>query len=135
MDTSFKPTPLTPDGKFPSAVFCVFSNRILAIVASAAMCYWRHGTLRLSAPLLAFTPCALSNTISSWSQYQALVYVSFALQTIFKSIKILPVMLMGRLLKGASYSYTEYGEALVPQPPSPSLPCPSDPACSLLLRA
>lgn len=113
MNTEFTPTPSVPTGKFPSAVFCVFSNRILAIVVSAAVCYYKNGTLNLKAPLLAFTPCALSNTVSSWSQYQALTYVSFALQTVFKSVKILPVMLMGRILKGTQYSFAEYVEAVV----------------------
>eukprot|EP01031_Cornospumella_fuschlensis_P037528 gene37528-45578_t len=111
MNTTFNSTPLTPSGKFPSAVFCVFSNRILAIIASAGVVYWKHKTLSLAAPLLAFTPCALSNTVSSWSQYEALLFVSFALQTIFKSIKILPVMFMGRVLKGTKYETAEYVEA------------------------
>ncbi|RYG96097.1 hypothetical protein EON65_54940, partial [archaeon] len=111
MNTTFNSTPLTPSGKFPSAVFCVFSNRVLAIIASAAVVYWKHKSLNLAAPLLAFTPCALSNTVSSWSQYEALLFVSFALQTIFKSIKILPVMFMGRVLKGTKYETAEYIEA------------------------
>jgi adenosine 3'-phospho 5'-phosphosulfate transporter B2 len=65
-----------------------------------------------SAPLLYFTPCALSNTISSWSQYQALAFVSFSLQTLFKAVKVIPVMVMGRVLKGTTYSWTEYLEAV-----------------------
>lgn len=112
MNSSFNPTPLNPSGKFPSAVFCVFSNRILAIFVSASVNWWKHGTLLLAAPFVAFMPCALSNTVSSWSQYEALVYVSFALQTIFKSIKILPVLLMGKLLKGTQYTTAEYLEAV-----------------------
>lgn len=112
MDTQFKPTPLTPSGHFPSATFCVFSNRFLAIIVSAGFCWFYHGTLTSAAPLLSFTPCALSNTLSSWGQYQALSYVGFSLQTIFKSMKIIPVMLMGTLLKGTRYSAMEYVEAV-----------------------
>ena len=64
----------------------------------------RHGTVSNgAAPLLSFAPCALSNTFSSWSQYNALKFVSFPVQTIFKSSKIIPVMIMGRLLKGTVY--------------------------------
>lgn len=112
MNTTFNSTPMTPSGKFPSATFCVFSNRFLAIIISGAACLMYHGTLTGPAPLLSFTPCALSNTISSWSQYQALSFVSFSLQTIFKSTKIIPVMLMGTMLKGTKYSSAEYAEAL-----------------------
>lgn len=112
MDTTFTPTPLVPSGKFPSATFCVFSNRALAIVFAAGACYWYHGTVQSSAPLWYFTPCALSNTISSWSQYKALSYVSFNLQTLFKSTKVIPVMIMGSILKGTIYTKKEYLEAL-----------------------
>lgn len=113
MDTQFTPTPLTPKGKFPSATFCVFSNRFLALIASGIACYAYHGRLDSNVPLIRFTPCALSNTLSSWSQYQALTCVSFSLQTIFKSIKILPVMLMGKFLKGTQYSLMEQLEAIL----------------------
>ena len=34
------------------------------------------------------------------------------LQTLFKSAKVIPVMLMGKVLNGKSYSWVEYGEAL-----------------------
>lgn len=112
MNTTFKPTPMTPSGHFPSATFCVFSNRFLAIFVSALACYLRHGSVVSAAPLLSFTPAALSNTLSSWGQYQALDYVSFSLQTIFKSSKIIPVMFMGTFLKGTVYSRLEYMEAI-----------------------
>lgn len=112
MDTHFEPTPMTPSGHFPSATFCVFSNRFLAIIVSAIACWTFHGTTTSAAPLLSFTPAAISNTMSSWAQYQALDFVSFALQTIFKSTKIIPVMLMGTVLKGTVYSKLEYIEAV-----------------------
>lgn len=113
MNTQYSPTPMNPSGMFPSATFCVFSNRFLAIIF-AALCCWRvHGTVYSSAPLLAFTPCALSNTISSYSQYQALSFVSFSTQTLFKSTKVIPVMLMGKLLKGTNYHCIAYLEAIV----------------------
>ena len=111
MSQKFDPTPLNPSGMFPSATFCVFSNRLLAIIVAYCACKYMHGTVQSSAPLLAFTPCSLSNTISSWSQYKALNYVTFSMQTIFKSTKVIPVMLMGTVLQGVSYSKTEYLEA------------------------
>ena len=86
MDTKFKPTPLNPSGMFPSATFCVFSNRCLAIIVAAIICRVKYGSFQSGAPLIYFTPCAISNTISSWGQYQALSYVSFSLQTLFKAV-------------------------------------------------
>ena len=43
---------------------------------------------------------AVSNLLSSWCQYEALKYVSFPCQTLFKSFKLLPVMVMGKVRKG-----------------------------------
>ena len=40
---------------------------------------------------------AVSNLLSSWCQYEALKYVSFPCQTLFKSFKLLPVMVMGKV--------------------------------------
>ena len=43
MTTKFHPTPMVPDGMFPSATFCVFSNRFLAIILAAGLCWRTHG--------------------------------------------------------------------------------------------
>jgi solute carrier family 35 (adenosine 3'-phospho 5'-phosphosulfate transporter), member B2 len=115
MTTVFTPTERVPDGKFPSAAFCVFSNRFLAVIVALVAVKVRHGSFFANnkAPLWAFTPCALSNTLSSWSQYASLKYVSFPVQTVFKSSKIIPVMVMGKCLKGTSYEYSQYFEAFL----------------------
>ena len=113
MTTRFNPTTHSPDGKFPSAAFCVFSNRFLAVLVAMVAVKVRHGAIWSNnvAPLLAYTPCAISNTISSWSQYASLRFVSFPVQTVFKSSKIIPVMIMGKILKGTQYPVREYLEA------------------------
>ena len=98
-------------GKFPSATFCVFSNRVLAIVVAAAVMVYQHGCVSVPAPMWAFAPCSLSNSLSSWGQYQSLHYVSFPLQTLTKSTKVIPVMLMGKLLNNKKYAWVEYAEA------------------------
>jgi adenosine 3'-phospho 5'-phosphosulfate transporter B2 len=115
MTTPFEPTPRVPDGKFPSAAFCVFSNRFLAVIVALITVRIKHGAFfeNNKASLWAFTPCALSNTLSSWSQYASLKYVSFPVQTVFKSSKIIPVMIMGKVLKGTRYPLSQYMEALL----------------------
>jgi adenosine 3'-phospho 5'-phosphosulfate transporter B2 len=113
MTTEFEPTKDSPDGRFPSAAFCVFSNRFLAIIVAMIAVKLKHGSVfgNNVAPLHAFSPCALSNTMSSWSQYASLRYVSFPVQTVFKSSKIIPVMIMGKFLKGTTYPKSQYIEA------------------------
>lgn len=115
MTTVFTATTRVPDGRFPSAAFCVFSNRFLAVVVAMIAVRIKHGAVFANnrAPLWSFTPCALSNTMSSWSQYASLKYVSFPVQTVFKSSKIIPVMVMGKVLKGTVYPWSQYVEALL----------------------
>jgi len=115
MTTVFDPTKNVPNGKFPSAAFCVFSNRFLAVIVGAILCRLKHGAFfaNSTAPLISFAPCSMSNTLSSWSQYASLKYVAFPVQTVFKSSKIIPVMIMGRFLKGTTYPFGQYAEALL----------------------
>lgn len=115
MTTEFTPTENVPSGRFPSAAFCVFSNRFLAVIVAIIAVRIKHGSVfgNNKAPLWSFTPCALSNTMSSWSQYASLQYVSFPVQTVFKSSKIIPVMMMGKFLKGTIYPFGQYVEALL----------------------
>ena len=88
MSSTYTPTSLNPSGKFPSAIFCVFANRIVAVIVAAIICYFQNGSVETGVPLWYFTPCALSNTISSWSSYLSLKFVHFTVQTIFKSTKV-----------------------------------------------
>jgi len=115
MTSEFNPTPNVQDGKFPSAAFCVFSNRFLAVIVGAIACRLKHGAFfaNNTAPFHSFIPCALSNTLSSWSQYASLKFVAFPVQTVFKSSKIIPVMMMGKFLKGTTYTVGKYIEALL----------------------
>lgn len=115
MTTPFEPTKYSNDGIFPSAAFCVFSNRFLAIIVAMIAVRLKHGSIfaNNTAPLYAFSPCALSNTMSSWSQYASLRFVSFPVQTVFKSSKIIPVMIMGVMLKGSVYPFIQYIEAVL----------------------
>merc|ERR1719424_922477 len=77
MTTTYNATEAVPDGMFPSATFCVFANRSIAIVVAAVICYFKFGTLQSAPPFWYFSPCSLSNVLSSWGQYAALKYVAF----------------------------------------------------------
>jgi adenosine 3'-phospho 5'-phosphosulfate transporter B2 len=104
------------NGKFSSSAFLVFENRVFALVLACIMVlYSRHNSKSSlgDAPLYAYIPSSLSNSISSWSQYEALKYVSFPSQVLSKSCKIIPVMLVGVLVNGKSYPLLEYFEAIL----------------------
>lgn len=84
-------------GKFKSSAFCVFGNRFLALFISLAIVLFRRLTMTKPmkvAPYYWYAPSSLSNSLSSWAQYEALKFVSFPTQVLSKSCKIIPVMLV-----------------------------------------
>lgn len=106
-----------PGEKFPSDVFLVFGNRLLAVVMAAAIVMLPirsepAGGWAPQAPWLNFAPCSLSNVLSSTAQYHCLDYISFPMQVVSKSCKVVPVMLVGKFVHGKSYPWIEYFEAV-----------------------
>ena len=101
-----------PDGsvtpvKFTNSQFLVFVNCLLALlVASVCILFIRQP--RHTAPLYKYSYSSFSNIVSSWCQYEALKYVSFPTQVLSKASKIIPVMIMGKIVSNKSYPYYEY---------------------------
>ncbi|XP_022081485.1 adenosine 3'-phospho 5'-phosphosulfate transporter 1-like isoform X2 [Acanthaster planci] len=96
-----------PGEKFANSQFLVFMNRILAFTA-AGLIILATRQPRHTAPLYRYSYCSLSNVMSSWCQYEALKFVSFPTQVLAKASKIIPVMLMGKVVSGKSFEYFEY---------------------------
>lgn len=98
--------------KFKDSQFLVFMNRILALTVSGLWCVLfkqpRHG-----APMYKYSFASLSNIMSSWCQYEALKYISFPTQVLAKASKVIPVMLMGKIVSRKSYEYWEYLTAVL----------------------
>jgi hypothetical protein len=83
-------------GKFTSSSFCVFGNRFFALLVSLAIVSYRKISMKTplkEAPYQYYAPSSISNSISSWAQYEALKFVSFPTQVLSKSCKVIPVML------------------------------------------
>ena len=97
---------------FKYSSFCVMFNRLFGLVVSSV-------ALKFAKPSGNFAPpyvvslCALSNMSSSWFQYEALHYVTYPVQTIFKSSKILITMAVGKLVLKKTFSMKKYLNALV----------------------
>lgn len=105
-------TPEDEGEKFKDSQFLVFMNRILALTVSGLWCVLfkqpRHG-----APMYKYSFASLSNIMSSWCQYEALKYISFPTQVLAKASKVIPVMLMGKIVSRKSYEYWEYLTAVL----------------------
>lgn len=106
---------ITPDGtkkKFSDSQFLVFVNRILAFILSAVYILATRQPRHIS-PLYKYSFCSFSNIMSSWCQYEALKYVSFPTQVLAKASKIIPVMVMGKIVSRKTYEYYEYATAFI----------------------
>lgn len=105
-------TPDVEGERFKDSQFLVFMNRILALTVSGLWCVLfkqpRHG-----APMYKYSFSSLSNIMSSWCQYEALKYISFPTQVLAKASKVIPVMLMGKIVSHKSYEYWEYFTAVL----------------------
>lgn len=56
---------------------------------------------------------SLTNLLASICQYESLKYVSFATQTIMKSMRILPTLLLSWLVFRKACSFLDLGLALI----------------------
>lgn len=107
MTRSYAASPEAAGEKFTDSQFLVFMNRILALTVSGLWCVVFHQP-RHGAPMYKYSFASLSNILSSWCQYEALKYISFPAQVLAKASKVIPVMLMGKIISHKSYEYWEY---------------------------
>ena len=99
-------------GRYKNSQFLVFVNRILAFFIAVTIIMLKRQP-RHKAPLYKYSYCSFSNIMSSWCQYEALKYVSFPTQVLAKASKIIPVMLMGKVVSQKKYEYFEYVVAVL----------------------
>lgn len=64
------------------------------------------------APTYSYAAVSVSNVVATFCQYEALKYVSFILQTLAKSAKMIPVMIWSFFLSGKVYKVPDYVLAL-----------------------
>lgn len=84
----------------------VFTNRFWTLIMSGLLLWYLKPRLSRSTVIYEYSFPSISNMLSSWCQYEALRYVSFPATTIFKSFKLAPVMLMGKILGNKSCTIT-----------------------------
>ncbi|XP_047502895.1 adenosine 3'-phospho 5'-phosphosulfate transporter 1-like isoform X2 [Penaeus chinensis] len=99
-------------GHFKDSQFLVFVNRILAFMLAASYLSLTRQP-RHTAPIYKYSYCSFSNIMSSWCQYEALKYVSFPTQVLAKASKIIPTMIMGKIVSSKKYDYYEYCTAFL----------------------
>merc|ERR1719428_514315 len=97
-----------PPEMFTDSVFLVFCNRVVAIMFALVMVAVRKEPVRNQAPLWKYLAISFSNVYASTCQYEALKYVSFPVQMLGKSFKMMPVMIWGMAVSGKRFSVTDW---------------------------
>eukprot|EP00930_Biecheleria_cincta_P082075 TRINITY_DN7163_c0_g2_i1.p1 TRINITY_DN7163_c0_g2~~TRINITY_DN7163_c0_g2_i1.p1 ORF type:complete len:346 (+),score=66.37 TRINITY_DN7163_c0_g2_i1:68-1105(+) len=98
--------------KFNTSEFLVFCNRFFAVLFSLGMAKIHKEDCWLKAPLWKYVVVSVSNVLATTCQYEALKYVSFPVQMLGKSFKMMPVMLWGIVISGKRYGLKEWLIAL-----------------------
>merc|ERR1719221_512294 len=97
-----------PPVKFTDSVFLVFCNRAVAVLFAVCMVAAKGESYVNSAPLWKYLAISFSNVYASTCQYEALKYVSFPVQMLGKSFKMMPVMVWGMAVSGKRFSVTDW---------------------------
>mmetsp|Transcript_19791 Transcript_19791/g.43256 ORF Transcript_19791/g.43256 Transcript_19791/m.43256 type:complete len:341 (-) Transcript_19791:75-1097(-) len=93
---------------FTDSVFLVLCNRIVAVIFGLCMARGQGESLENKAPLWKYLAISVTNVYSSACQYEALRYLSFSVQMLGKSFKMMPVMLVGIFISGKRYNMTDW---------------------------
>ena len=112
MAIEYGKTETSPGEKFQNSQFLVFMNRILAFAVSVVYIVCTRQP-KHTAPLYKYSYSSFSNIMSSWCQYEALKYISFPVQVLAKASKVIPVMLMGKIVSKRTYHWYEYITAVL----------------------
>ncbi|CAM9143827.1 unnamed protein product, partial [Discosporangium mesarthrocarpum] len=96
-----------PGEYFTYSYGLVFMNRFLGFIFSGVMLH-RTKPQWSKAMAYEYSFPAVSNMLSSWCQYEALKYVTFPTQMLSKSFKIVPIMVMGKILGNKEYPFYDY---------------------------
>jgi len=93
---------------FKVSIFLVLINRIVAIIFASTMCAANHESPVNKATLWKYFAISLSNVAASTCQYEALKWVSFPVQMLGKSFKMMPVMIWGIVISQKNYGITDW---------------------------
>merc|ERR1719254_244573 len=94
------------------SAFLVLWNRFFAVLYAVIMATSKSEGFAPAAPWWKFLAVSLSNVFASMCQYEALKFVSFPVQMLGKSFKMMPVMCWGMVISGKRYGLMEWLVAL-----------------------
>jgi len=99
------------DELFTVSAFLVLCNRVMNVMYATSMIKVSGESLENKAPIWKYMVISLSNVAATTCQYECLKYVSFPVQMLGKSFKMMPVMLWGIAISGKKHSFMDWAVA------------------------
>jgi len=96
---------------FTVSAYLVFCNRVVNVLYASTMIGINNENFQAKAPMWKYLVISISNVLATTCQYEALKYVSFPVQMLGKSFKMMPVMLWGIAISGKRYGLIDWGVA------------------------
>lgn len=93
---------------FKASVFLVLINRLFAIMFAGGMIAKHEEDVAPKCPLWKYAAISISNVAATTCQYEALKWVSFPVQMLGKSFKMMPVMIWGIIISGKQYGMKDW---------------------------
>merc|ERR1719293_648749 len=93
---------------FKASLFLVICNRVVAILYAMLMTFLKGETFGPKAALWKYLAISFSNVAATYCQYEALKWVSFPVQMLGKSFKMMPVMVWSILISGKKYELKDW---------------------------
>merc|ERR1719506_3115458 len=96
---------------FTVSAYLVFCNRVVNVLYASTMIGINNEDFRAKAPIWKYLVISISNVMATTCQYEALKYVSFPVQMLGKSFKMMPVMLWGIAISGKKHNCLDWAVA------------------------
>jgi len=93
---------------FSHSVFLVLMNRICSSCFAFTMVLSKGESIKNTPPLWKYAAVSVSNVLATTCQYEALKFVSFPVQMLGKSAKMVPVMGWGIVIGGKTYKLMDW---------------------------
>merc|ERR1719321_2480382 len=97
---------------FTVSAFLVLCNRVCNVLYAGSMIAVNGEEFQNKAPIWKYLIVSLSNVAATVCQYECLKYVSFPVQMLGKSFKMMPVMVWGIIISGKKFTMFDWGVAL-----------------------
>uniref|UniRef100_A0A7E4V795 Adenosine 3'-phospho 5'-phosphosulfate transporter 1 n=1 Tax=Panagrellus redivivus TaxID=6233 RepID=A0A7E4V795_PANRE len=97
------------EDKFHDTEFLLLLNRLVALVICVLLLFYDYKNQPAHVPpLYKHSFGSMSNTLSSLCQYEAMKYMSFPALTVGKASKLIPTMIMGKIVRNKTYTTKDY---------------------------